>query len=59
MVYDGPIFCPKPESLLVLKLSQVKGGKMKKSVLIDRLKEAGIIDKELSIAVTHSKLKGC
>lgn len=31
---------------------------MKKSVLIDRLEEAGIIDKELSIAAKHSKLKG-
>ena len=50
---------PKPESLLVLKLlSQVKEGKMKKSVLIDRLEEAGLIDKELSIAAKHSKLKG-
>jgi len=39
-------------------LSQVKEGKVKKSVLIDRLEEAGIIDKELSIAAKHSKLKG-
>ena len=50
---------PKPESLLVLNLlSQIKGGKMKKSVLIDRLEEAGLIDKELSTAAKHSKLKG-
>ena len=50
---------PKPESLLVLKiLSEVNGGKMKKSDLIDRLQEAGLIGKDLSMAAKHSKLKG-
>jgi len=50
---------PRPESILVLNLlSQVKGRKMKKSDLIDRLEEAGLIDKELSIAAKHNKLKG-
>jgi CRISPR locus-related DNA-binding protein len=50
---------PKPESLFVLKaLSEVKGGKLKKSKLIEQLEEAGLIDKDLSIAAKHSKLKG-
>src|SRR6187200_3772649 len=50
---------PKPESLFVLKvLTEVKGGKLKKSKLIERLEEAGLIDKDLSIAAKHSKLKG-
>jgi hypothetical protein len=50
---------PKPESLFVLKiLSEVKGGKLKKSKLIEQLEEAGLIDKDLTIAAKHSKLKG-
>jgi hypothetical protein len=31
---------------------------LKKSKLIEQLEEAGLIDKDLSIAVKHSKLKG-
>jgi hypothetical protein len=50
---------PKPESLFVLKiLSESKGGRVKKSNLIEQLEEAGLIDKDLSIAAKHSKLKG-
>jgi hypothetical protein len=50
---------PKAESLLVLKiLGNSKEGKMKKSKLIEQLEEAGLIDKNLSIAAKHSKLKG-
>jgi hypothetical protein len=50
---------PKPESLFVLKvLSEVKERKMKKSKLIEQLEEEGLIDKDLSIAAKHSKLKG-
>jgi hypothetical protein len=50
---------PKPESLFVLKiLSEVKGGKLKKSKFIEQLEEAGLIDKDLTIAAKHSKLKG-
>jgi hypothetical protein len=50
---------PKSESLFVLKaLSEVKGGKLKKSKLIEQLEEAGLIGKNLSIAAKHSKLKG-
>jgi hypothetical protein len=49
---------PKPESLLVLKiLSEVKGAKMQKNKLIDKLEKAGIIDKDITIAAKHSKLK--
>jgi hypothetical protein len=50
---------PKSESLFVLKmLSEVKGRKLKKSKLIEQLEEAGLIDKDLTIAAKHSKLKG-
>lgn len=50
---------PKPESLFVLKiLSEVKGGKLKKSKFIEQLEEARLIDKDLTIAAKHSKLKG-
>jgi hypothetical protein len=38
--------------------SEVKGGKLKKSKLIEQLEEAGLIDKDLTIAAKHSKLKG-
>src|SRR5881296_1292917 len=56
---------PKAESLVVLKiLDSVKEGRegipkiMKKSRLIEKLEESGIIDKNLSIGAKHSKLKG-
>jgi hypothetical protein len=50
---------PKPESPFVLViLSEVKEGKMKKSTPIEQLEEGGLIDKGLSIAAKHSKLKG-
>jgi hypothetical protein len=50
---------PRPDSLFVLKLlSEVKGAKLKKSKLIEQIEEEGLIDKDLSIAAKHSKLKG-
>ncbi|MGA9842550.1 MAG: hypothetical protein WBQ25_09570 [Nitrososphaeraceae archaeon] len=39
-------------------MSGVKGGKTKKSNLIEQLEEAGLIRKDLSMAAKHSKLKG-
>jgi hypothetical protein len=39
-------------------LYESKGGRVKKSNLIEQLEEAGLIDKDLSIAAKHSKLKG-
>ena len=56
---------PKPESLVVSKiLDSVKEGregipkKMNKGRLIEKLEEAGIIDKNISIGAKHSRLKG-
>ena len=43
---------PEPESLFVVNALR------KKSKLIEQLEEAGLIDKNLSIAAKHSKLKG-
>jgi hypothetical protein len=50
---------PKPESLFVLIiLSEVKEGKMKKSASMEQLEEGGgLIDKDLPIAAKHGKLK--
>jgi len=48
---------PKPESFFVLIiLSEVKEGKMKKSASMEQLEEGGLI-KDLPIAAKHSKLK--
>jgi hypothetical protein len=59
---DLPVYSinkPKPESLLILKiLSGVKDGKLKKNKLIEQLEVLGLIDKQLSIATKHSRLKG-
>jgi Family of unknown function (DUF6293) len=53
---------PKSESLAVLKILEGTGeGKpkmMKKGRLIEKLEEAGIIDKNATIGAKHSKLKG-
>jgi hypothetical protein len=51
---------PKDESLAILKiLSDVKGSqKMKKNRLLEQLEEIGLVDKNLSGAAKHSKLKG-
>jgi hypothetical protein len=49
---------PRPESLTLLQiLSDASGGKMKKSKLIEKLEEANLIDKNLSSAAKHSRLK--
>lgn len=49
---------PRTESLLILRaLSNIKGGKMKKRMLIEYLENRGVIDSELSAAAKHSKLK--
>jgi hypothetical protein len=50
---------PKSESLTLLQiLSEAgSGGKMKKSKLIERLEEANLVDKNLSSAAKHSRLK--
>jgi hypothetical protein len=49
----------KPESLFGLNtLREVKGDKLKKSKFIEQPEEAGLIDKNLSIAAKQSKLKG-
>jgi hypothetical protein len=50
---------PRPESITVLQIiSRYKGTKIKKSKLIDELEREGLIDKNLSSAAKHSKLKG-
>jgi hypothetical protein len=52
---------PKDESLAILKiLSNVKGSQkmMKKNRLLEQLEEAGLVDKNLSGAAKHSRLKG-
>jgi uncharacterized protein DUF6293 len=50
---------PKPETLLVLEiLKNTNHGRIKKSALIDKLEEKGVVDKNLSPAAKHSKLKG-
>jgi hypothetical protein len=52
---------PKDESLAILKiLSKVKGSQkmMKKNRLLEQLEELGLVDKNLSGAAKHSKLKG-
>jgi len=52
---------PKDESLAILKiLSNVKGSQkmMKKNKLLEQLGEVGLIDKNLSGAAKHSRLKG-
>jgi hypothetical protein len=52
---------PRDESLAILKiLSNVKGSPkmMKKNRLLERLEEAGLVDKNLSRAAKHSRLKG-
>jgi hypothetical protein len=52
---------PKDESLAVLKiLSIVKGSQkmMRKNRLLEQLEEAGLVDKNLSGAAKHSRLKG-
>lgn len=52
---------PKDESLAVLKiLSNVKGSQkmMRKNRLLEQLEEAGLVDKNLSGAAKHSRLKG-
>jgi hypothetical protein len=49
---------PRSESILILRaLNNIKGGKMKKSKLIEYLENQGVIDSELSAAAKHSKLK--
>jgi len=52
---------PKDESLAILKiLSNLKGSQkmMKKNRLLEQLEEAGLVDKNLSGAAKHSRLKG-
>jgi len=52
---------PRPESLVILKLlSNINGSQnmMKKNKLLDQLEEAGLLDKNLSGAAKHSRLKG-
>jgi len=52
---------PKYESLVILKiLSDVTGSQkiMKKNRLLEQLEEAGLVDKNLSGAAKHSRLKG-
>ena len=52
---------PKDESLAILKiLSNVKGSQkmMKKNTLLEQLEEVGLVDKNLSGAAKHSRLKG-
>jgi hypothetical protein len=50
---------PKPETLLILEiLKNTNHGRIKKSTLIDRLEEKGVINKNLSSAAKHSKIKG-
>jgi len=50
---------PKPETLLVLEiLKNTNNGRIKKSALIDKLEEKAVVDKNLSPAAKHSKLKG-
>jgi hypothetical protein len=52
---------PKEESLVILKiLSNIKGSQkmMKKNSLLEQLEDAGLIDKNLSSAAKHSRLKG-
>jgi len=52
---------PKDESLTIPKiLSNVKGSQkiMKKNNLLEQLEELGLVDKNLSGAAKHSRLKG-
>ncbi|MFY9868635.1 MAG: DUF6293 family protein [Candidatus Nitrosopolaris sp.] len=51
---------PRDESLAILKiLSNAKGPqKMKKNRLLEQLEEAGLVDKNLSGAAKHSRIKG-
>jgi hypothetical protein len=42
----------------LLQILSQAGGKMKKSKLIEQLKEANLVDKTLSIPAKHSRLKG-
>jgi Family of unknown function (DUF6293) len=50
---------PRPESITILQIiSRYKGAKIKKSRLIEELEQKGLIDKNLSSAAKHSKLKG-
>jgi hypothetical protein len=39
-------------------LKNANQGKLKKSLLIEKLEEKGVVDKNLSPAAKHSKLKG-
>jgi hypothetical protein len=50
---------PRPESLTLLQILSDAGGggKMKKSKLIEQLEEVNLIDKNLSSAAKHSRLK--
>ena len=51
---------PKPESLFCTlnTIPSQRRERMKKSYLIEQLEEAGIIDKDVSFAPKHGKLKG-
>jgi uncharacterized protein DUF6293 len=50
---------PRPESITILQIiNRYKGGKIKKSKLIKELEQEGLIDRNLSSAAKHSKLKG-
>jgi hypothetical protein len=50
---------PKPETFLVLEiLKNTNHGSIKKSALIDKLEEKGVINENPSSAAKHSKIKG-
>jgi len=51
---------PKEESLAILKILSSKGSQkmMKKNRLLEQLEEIGLVDKNLSGAAKHSRLKG-
>jgi hypothetical protein len=61
-LFELPVYSinkPRPESITVLRIiSRYKGGKIKKSNLIEELEQEGLIDGNLSSAAKHSRLKG-
>jgi len=51
------LVCTYNTKFVLIILSEVKKGKMKKSASMEQLKEGGLIDKDLPIAAKHGKLK--
>lgn len=48
---------PKPESITILKILSKYNGKVKKTILIKKLEDEGLIRVDLSIEAKHSRLK--